>query len=331
MKVKCEYCGNLIDDTLANCPQCGAPNAAMSRAASPTPKTIEELKAWYAARKLPPYETTRFFIGTDYPGPKAFGIFEKDGIYTVYKNKADGSRAVRYRGSDEAYAVNEIYLKLKSEILNQKAHQNKNGRTRSGGEQTRGKPNDIASFLKFLPVVFLGMVSIAIKPVAAILLVLVPLAVLAGLYLLGDRTGNAKLKDGTTRFVKRYFVIYLIAVLLVLCIFAARGFRPHYYHYNDDIYVSYDGHYYGYDSYAGDYYYVDDYTLPPQLLAHPADYEFDSSDIIWDSSLSFTDSNYYNQNLRSDSSSSWSSSDSDYDWDSSSDWDSGSTDWDSDW
>ena len=34
----------------------------------------------------------------------------------VYKNKADGSRAVRYSGPDEAYAVRELYLKLKSEV-----------------------------------------------------------------------------------------------------------------------------------------------------------------------------------------------------------------------
>lgn len=32
---------------------------------------------------------------------------------------------MRYQGTDEAYAVNELYLKLKDEILNQKAHQQK--------------------------------------------------------------------------------------------------------------------------------------------------------------------------------------------------------------
>ena len=46
-------------------------------------------------------------------------------FFIVYKNKADGTRAVRYKGTDEAYAVNELYLKLKDEILNQKAHQQK--------------------------------------------------------------------------------------------------------------------------------------------------------------------------------------------------------------
>ena len=49
--------------------------------------------------------------------PKAFGIYkDSDGNFVVYKNKGDGTRAERYRGKDEAYAVNEIYQKLRSEI-----------------------------------------------------------------------------------------------------------------------------------------------------------------------------------------------------------------------
>lgn len=50
--------------------------------------------------------------------------------FVVYKNKDDGQRALRYRGTDEAYAVNELYLKLKDEILNQKAH-NQDRRSRA--------------------------------------------------------------------------------------------------------------------------------------------------------------------------------------------------------
>lgn len=121
-KVKCEYCGSFILDTEATCPKCGAVNENHSRVADTTPKTIEELKNWYVARNLPPENVTRFFIGKDVKEPKAFGIFEKHGTFTVYKNKADGSRAVRYKGTDEAYAVNELYLRLKEEILNQKKH-----------------------------------------------------------------------------------------------------------------------------------------------------------------------------------------------------------------
>lgn len=57
----------------------------------------------------------RFYIGEDFKEPKAFGVFkDTDGNFVVYKNKADGSRAIRYRGPDETHAVNEIYQKMRS-------------------------------------------------------------------------------------------------------------------------------------------------------------------------------------------------------------------------
>ena len=102
MEVKCEYCGSMIDDKLEKCPNCGAPNEHMKRMVNGTPKTIAELADWYKARKLPPYETTRFFIGINYKEPRAFGIYEENGEFIVYKNKDDGSRAIRYQGKDEA-------------------------------------------------------------------------------------------------------------------------------------------------------------------------------------------------------------------------------------
>ena len=72
-----------------------------------------------------PLEEMRTFIGEDYKGAKAFGIYkdETDGTFVVYKNKEDGTRAVRYKGSDEAYAVNELYQKMKERVAVQKAHQ----------------------------------------------------------------------------------------------------------------------------------------------------------------------------------------------------------------
>jgi hypothetical protein len=91
---------------------------------SHAPRTIKELKDWYEARNLPPYETTRFFIGINYKHPKAFGIYQDEyGDFVVYKNKDTGERAIRYQGPDEAYAVNELYLRLKEEIVNQRSHQ----------------------------------------------------------------------------------------------------------------------------------------------------------------------------------------------------------------
>ena len=73
---------------------------------------------------LPDENVTRFFIGKDYKEPKAFGIYkdENNNNFVVYKNKSDGTRAIRYEGKDEAYAVNELYIKLKEEIVNQKTH-----------------------------------------------------------------------------------------------------------------------------------------------------------------------------------------------------------------
>lgn len=133
-KVKCEYCGCYLSDSDDRCPSCGAPNKNMQRTAQGTPRTINELKSWYKARNLPPENVTRFFIGKDIKEPRAFGIFEKDGVYTVYKNKSDGTRAVRYSGTDEAYAVNELYLRLKEEILNQKS----NNLSRQYSQQSKG-------------------------------------------------------------------------------------------------------------------------------------------------------------------------------------------------
>ncbi len=123
MQIKCDYCGALIDDSSKTCPKCGAPLSGVHRTAKEQPKTIEELKEWYVAHHLPPEEITRFFIGKDIREPKAFGIYRDNlGKYVVYKNKSTGERAVRYQGSDEQYAVNELYQRLKAEIADQKGN-----------------------------------------------------------------------------------------------------------------------------------------------------------------------------------------------------------------
>ena len=72
---------------------------------------MEELKAYCIARKLP-LDRLRFFIGEDYREPRAFGIYREGTDFVVYKNKADGSRFVRYRGPDEEKAVGELFEKL---------------------------------------------------------------------------------------------------------------------------------------------------------------------------------------------------------------------------
>lgn len=123
MKIPCEYCGQMISESAEVCPNCGAANSRVKRTAYGVPATIEELRD-YCSRHNLPLQDMRVFLGEDYRGAKAFGIYrdETTGNFVVYKNKADGSRAVRYEGNDEAYAVNELYLKIKERVEEQKRH-----------------------------------------------------------------------------------------------------------------------------------------------------------------------------------------------------------------
>ena len=117
---KCPYCGSLIRSDQTVCPGCGAPNEQYVADTPRTvnhPTTIEELKEYCAERGMPLLRM-RFFIGVDTQEPRAFGIYRDGDKVVVYKNKADGSRAVRYEGPDEEFAVNEIYQKLLQECHN---------------------------------------------------------------------------------------------------------------------------------------------------------------------------------------------------------------------
>lgn len=156
MKIKCEYCGSMIQDTVDVCPNCGASNTNVVRVADGTPKTIAELQQWYNDRGLPSYETTRFFIGIDYKKPRAFGIYKgEDGNFVVYKNKDNGERAVRYKGNDEAYAVNELYMRLKQEIIQQKNLKSKKGQSVSNGNVKAD-----SSFSKLKRLAIVGVISV---------------------------------------------------------------------------------------------------------------------------------------------------------------------------
>ncbi|MBR3077540.1 MAG: hypothetical protein IKH07_06420 [Oscillospiraceae bacterium] len=149
-KNRCEYCGERYDASLRRCPHCGGLNplafraedreAQISSAGSGEaysaqdlrpeedrqqgvikPRTIDELQRFAADHNLP-LRKMRVHLGEDYRGARAYGIYQaEDGSFVVYKNKSDGSRAVRYQGSDEAYAVNELFLKMKEQIALQPA------------------------------------------------------------------------------------------------------------------------------------------------------------------------------------------------------------------
>lgn len=332
MEVKCEYCGSMIDDTLDKCPNCGAPNQHMKRMVNGTPKTIAELADWYKARKLPPYETTRFFIGIDYKEPRAFGIYEENGEFIVYKNKDDGSRAIRYRGKDEAYAVNELYLKLKSEILNQKAR-NASGHSSTGYSTAHRKSKHDGSTLKGVLAVIGGIIFLSnlnrfmFPVIAAAVSIILTCLLFSRLFKKCDR------KKGSAKFAWLIPWAIVVPIALVAFVAAWKADSPKYYRYDDTTYVSYRGESYYYDDYYHDYDYID--ALPVAIQNNPADYEFNWADDNWNTSYNFYDSDTYEtkyDSSSSDSSSGWDwSSDSDYDWDSGSDWDSGGTDWDSDW
>lgn len=136
MKVQCNFCGNWIEEHDQKCPNCGATNERYRRVSNDVPTTIAELKKWAKVHRLP-LADMRTYIGVDYKGAKAFGIYkdEKTGNFVVYKNKADGSRSIRYEGPDETYAVNELYLKMKERVTEQKAIQ----RTKRAAAEAPGR------------------------------------------------------------------------------------------------------------------------------------------------------------------------------------------------
>ena len=126
MGLKCEYCGGALTGQERSCPNCGAAVPALAASAAGSdkvPKTIAELKTFAQKHNLP-LQKMRVFLGEDYRGAKAFGIYQESAdSFVVYKNKSDGSRTVRYRGPDEAHAVKELYLKMRDMVRQQSAFQ----------------------------------------------------------------------------------------------------------------------------------------------------------------------------------------------------------------
>ena len=288
MKLKCDYCGNTYEDTLHQCPDCGAPNPSHKN--DKGPKTIEELKIWYKNRNLPDPEVTRFFIGVDYKKPKAFGIYKDDnGEFVVYKNKADGSRAVRYRGSDEEYAVNELLQRLKDEIVHQKA--------------SSGFKSDSATKSSF------SKMDEEEKSIR-------------------KNRGNGGYDGRKTFFLSKLLALFFIILVLILILKDA-NFNSHkgYYRYDDDVYYCISDDWYHYD--GG---WTEVSSTAPGPVAISANYDEYFISKSWDPSIETTNwnnSSYYDRYHTSNSSSD--DNDSDYDWDSNDSWDSGNTDWGSDW
>ena len=256
----CAYCGTALGPGDEICPSCGAPNphhVPGGEAGTRKPRTIEELRAFCESKGMP-LEKMRFFIGINELSPRAFGIYREGDRFIVYKNKSDGSRAVRYEGPDEAYAVNELYLKLLEE---HRLRQNGGGSggTRSSGARRRPSRNSTVIIIAVIVLYFLVQLVVG---------------------KLSHR------KDG-------------------------------YYRTGDDLYYRYGSSWYmdsGYDDWVEtDSFPMDDYG---------SYYAGDDYDDSWGGS-DFTESSTWESLKDSDSDSDW---DADYD-----SWDSGDTNWDSDW
>lgn len=328
MQIKCEWCNGFMDDSMETCPNCGAPNKNIKRMADGTPKTIEQLKAWYSQKGLPPYNVTRFFIGENVNERRAFGIYREGDRFIVYKNKDNGQRAIRYQGTDEAYAVNEIYLKLKAEILNQKRLSD----VGAGGRGGMGNASEssgckgcltkagmyIGIFLAFIG--FAGAGAIGIAVVAAIAI---------GIYVLLS-------KMNLSQRAKRITIISIIvlAILIPVLFVVIRSWNNGYYTYDGTTYYKDDDDWYYYDTYSNDWYDSYDYSATGAIESNYDNY-YSGSSYGWNSDYTdFSDSDAYDEKYNSSSyDSDWSFSDwdSDYDWDSGSSWDSGGSDWGSDW
>ena len=314
-KVKCEYCDNFMLDTEETCPHCGAVNANHQRIVSDNPKTIQELKDWYKARNLPPEETTRFFIGKDIREPKAFGIYEKNnGYFVVYKNKGDGTRAIRYEGTDEAYAVNELFLRLKEEILNQKTRNTNNGNRHSNTSSNTNYHNTKSKNIRIPNLMTLYMVFVIVSSLLNSCHIAIHI---------GDSSNGYYNYNGIT-----------------------------YYRLNDTYkkygYADSSG-WYIYDSIADDWSYycdIDDMNdMNKDFADNYEDYFIGSdentiSDSYYWNGTKFENTTWYDtyednqaayEEYKESRFDNDSYSDSDYDWDSGSSWDSGGSDWDSDW
>jgi len=157
----CDYCGTemLPEDEI--CPSCGAPNLSFApggEVRTRRPRTIAELKEFCASKGMP-LEKMRFFIGTNELSPKAFGIYQEGSRFIVYKNKADGSRAVRYEGPDESYAVDQLYEKLLDEhrLRRDKGSGSSGERTSTG--RRRSFPLSAAIVVVFLVVCAFNLLS----------------------------------------------------------------------------------------------------------------------------------------------------------------------------
>ena len=306
----CPYCGSVIRSDQTNCPGCGAPNRSFTPAPSPAPapvpaaapgqarqpETIEQLQAFCASRRMP-LEKMRFFIGRDYPYPRAFGIYRDGENVVVYKNKNNGERAVRYRGRDEKRAVGELYDKLLEECHKRGLYPEGSPPPRPAAPAAAAPPRRVSRSRSR------GCLSGGLGRLGLIFAVIVILGAVVSSC--GEHLGHRK--DG-------YY------------------YRPG----DSQVYYNYGGSWFYNPGFGGDdvWYETDafpeenyeSYSLGDEWSSAWGVGDFQDSD-AWDELNSGSSDSSYSDFWDSDDSD-WDSGWSDSDWDS---WDSGGSDWDSDW
>ncbi len=285
--------------------------------ATSLPQTIEELKQWYKDRNLPDENTTRFFIGKNYTGPKAFGIYkdEETGNFIVYKNKEDGSRAIRYEGNDEAFAVNELFQKLKEEIRKRKSPQSI--------LDDKSKPiGKIWGFLKVYGLLILGIILVFGRTFLKYTFIIgIPVIVFYLFYSILINHNEKK------KVIKNSIIAFIIVIALSLFgKLIAYKYQDGYYAFDNETFYVLEDSWYAYDSLSDDWYYYG--TSYP--IAESDSYDNYYHGTIYSSNnfnTGFTESNYYSTYIDTDDD----YDDNDYDWDDNDTWDSDDTDWGSDW
>lgn len=300
MKIRCRYCDSMISDTCERCPNCGAANIDMIRGGSSKPVAIKELQDFCREKNIP-LSKMRFFIGENRKEPKCFGIYEENGRFIVYKNKSDGTRAIRYEGPDEAYAVAQIYDKLKEEV--DKRNLPKQG---TSGNTVRRGQNEFRFVHFTMIMVIMIMLSMFVAMLPRIRITHSSRGLYPGYYSYDD---ECYYYDGDDYYLYDDYhdAWYYYSRPLNLDNSYRMDYSEAYEAFYDNPYIGYD---YdtdnGYDDYWSNYWYGEE---------EAASYGDDGWHIEWDSDWN--------------SGSSWSTDSSwDSDWSS---WDSGGTDWDSDW
>ena len=264
------------------------------------PKTIEELRLWYEWHNLPPEEVTRFFIGKNITEPKAFGIYKNErGECVVYKNKANGERAVRYQGGDEAFAVGELLQRLREEIANQKAKKPFNTVVQSSNHRLQAQSLEASPTMKQ---------SLEASPTTAMR----PSKKETRRYAAPKKpaSGNSKWENGI-------FTVVAGMMVAIVMLFSGNHAPNGYYYYQGKHYYRQGSSWYLYKNTTHDWYQTQ--SLESKITKDNAgQYRISHFD-----GKRFEDTRWYDDG-------SYDSGDDD-EWSDNDSWDSRDTDWDSDW